>query len=272
MSLPEQIAGAATARVIAVQDDIVTIESVPGSDGKTPLVKNEVIYVCPRRTEDGAMVRLKAEVLRVRGDTADAQVFESTEGVGVGDPIEQTGEMLSVKLGPGLLGQVYDHLLPVHLVVEQTNPETETSGLALKAGTISGREIRNLETGRGVQIQGFRVRAVQIEQGTMVLETRPASGSHAERLRLRLTHLSADELRYQPGDLAPNFGGTIAATRLQLLTRAVETALPEADLAGSMIGLGPSQVPNPLRRYERLLERPVTGMRSIITALTWTIT
>ncbi len=102
----------ATARVVAVQDDIVQIEAVEDVSGNTAdLVKNEVIYVCPSRlNERGEQERLKAEVLRVRGRTADAQVYEDTAGVAVGDPIEQSGEMLSVTLGPGLLGQVYDGL------------------------------------------------------------------------------------------------------------------------------------------------------------------
>ena len=94
-----------SAHVIAVQDDIVTIES------ETALKKNEVVYVRPSRTpDDNRQERLKSEVLRVRGKQADVQVFESTAGVGVGDPVEQSGELLSVELGPGLLGQVYDGL------------------------------------------------------------------------------------------------------------------------------------------------------------------
>jgi len=103
---------AVTARIVAVQDDIVTIEALTGEDGKAArLVKNEVIYICPTRSADaGVQERLKAEILRVRRRTADAQVYESTVGVGVGDPVEQSGEMLSVTLGPGLLGQVYDGL------------------------------------------------------------------------------------------------------------------------------------------------------------------
>jgi V/A-type H+-transporting ATPase subunit A len=93
------------AQVIAVQDDIVTIES------SAPLMKNEVVYVRPSRLDsDERQERLKSEVLRVRGRQADVQVFESTLGVGIGDAVEQSGEMLSVELGPGLLGQVYDGL------------------------------------------------------------------------------------------------------------------------------------------------------------------
>jgi len=102
----------ATARVVAVQDDLVKIEAIRDADGTlADLMKNEVVYICPAELNAlGEQERLKAEVLRVQGATADAQVYESTAGVAVGDPVEQSGEMLSVSLGPGLLGQVYDGL------------------------------------------------------------------------------------------------------------------------------------------------------------------
>ena len=93
------------ARIAAVQEDIVRLRLTDVGRGR--LVKNEVVYIRPARTPHE---RLKAEVLRVLGDAADAQVFESTGGVGLGDPVEQTGELLSVQLGPGLLGSVVDGL------------------------------------------------------------------------------------------------------------------------------------------------------------------
>ena len=50
----------------------------------------------------------------------DVQVFENTRGVSIGDGVEHTGEMLSVALGPGLLGQVYDGLQnPLELIASQ---------------------------------------------------------------------------------------------------------------------------------------------------------
>ncbi len=102
----------ATARIVAVQDDLVEIESLPGPDGAPGrLVKNEVVYILPSLLgANGRQERLKAEILRVKGNTADAQVYESTQGVAVGDPVEQSGQLLSVELGPGLLGQVFDGL------------------------------------------------------------------------------------------------------------------------------------------------------------------
>lgn len=99
-------------RVIAVQDDMVEIElTEQGRKANQRLTKNEVIYILPSRLDEKQQQqKLKAEVLRVRGNRADAQVYESTQGVAVGDGIEQSDRMLSVELGPGLLGQVYDGL------------------------------------------------------------------------------------------------------------------------------------------------------------------
>ncbi|MDM7859823.1 V-type ATP synthase subunit A [Alteromonas sp. ASW11-36] len=96
-----------SAKVVSVQDDLVEIQLDANSTQR--LMKNEVIYICPK-TENEQPVWLKAEVLRVRHNCADAQVYESTHGVAVGDPVVQTGQMLSVTLGPGLLGQVFDGL------------------------------------------------------------------------------------------------------------------------------------------------------------------
>jgi V/A-type H+-transporting ATPase subunit A len=85
--------------VIAVRESLVTVRVTAGA-----IRKNEVGYV---RVGDE---RLMAEVLRVRGDSADLQVFENTRGVRVGATVEMTGELLSVSLGPGLLANVFDGL------------------------------------------------------------------------------------------------------------------------------------------------------------------
>jgi len=69
------------------------------------VVKNAVGY-CVRN--DG--IKLLCEVIRVRGDSVDLQIFEETRGLRVGDQVEFQDDMLSVVLGPGLLGQIYDGL------------------------------------------------------------------------------------------------------------------------------------------------------------------
>src|SRR5262245_54045090 len=82
------------AKVAAVRESLINIEAQGHS-----IRKNEVGYICLGQE------RLMAEVLRVRGSHADMQVFEDTDGVHIGDDVELTGRMLSVVLGPGLLGQ-----------------------------------------------------------------------------------------------------------------------------------------------------------------------
>ena len=99
------------ARIVSIQESLATIEAGWHDGKRLPLMKNEVVYIEPRRADPGLeQERLKAEVLRIRGHLADIQVFEDTRGVAIGDPVSQSGEMLSVVLGPGLLGQVYDGL------------------------------------------------------------------------------------------------------------------------------------------------------------------
>lgn len=103
-----------TAKVVAVNDDVLTIESLLQENNK-PLTKNEMVYIYPRSSQGERIEKLKAEVLRVKGHRADVQVFEDTSGIAIGDSVEQTGQLLSVELGPGLLRQVYDGLQnPLH--------------------------------------------------------------------------------------------------------------------------------------------------------------
>ena len=71
-----------------------------------PVILNEVAYACIESSD----LKLKCEVIRIRGNNAELQVFEDTTGLKVGDSVEFTGELLSVELGPGLLTQVFDGL------------------------------------------------------------------------------------------------------------------------------------------------------------------
>ena len=88
-----------TAHVVSVRESLVSVDT-----GGKAIMKNEVGYICVGEE------RLMAEVLRIQGDTADMQVFEDTRGVRIGDSVEMSGNLLSVFLGPGLLGQVFDGL------------------------------------------------------------------------------------------------------------------------------------------------------------------
>ena len=84
--------------VVAVNGNMVSVRF----DGAVSM--NEVGYV---KVGDK---QLKSEVIRIRGDISQLQVFEITRGIAIGDTVEYTGDMLAVEVGPGLLGQVYDGL------------------------------------------------------------------------------------------------------------------------------------------------------------------
>jgi V/A-type H+-transporting ATPase subunit A len=66
----------------------------------TPIALREVVLV--------GHEHLIGEVITLRHDEATIQVYEETEGVAPGDPLFATGEPLSIELGPGLLGGVFD--------------------------------------------------------------------------------------------------------------------------------------------------------------------
>ena len=52
--------------------------------------------------------RLIGEIIEMHGDKASVQVYEETSGLGPGEPVESTGKPLSVELGPGLIGSIFD--------------------------------------------------------------------------------------------------------------------------------------------------------------------
>ena len=95
-------------KVVGVNGNMVSVEF----DGNVSM--NEVAYV---KVDD---VSLKSEVIRIRGNVAQLQVYEMTKGIKAGDTVEFTGDLLSAELGPGLLGQVYDGLQnPLPLLAEK---------------------------------------------------------------------------------------------------------------------------------------------------------
>lgn len=102
-----------TGKVTGIVSNLVTVQV----DG--PVAENELCYI----TLDGTP--LMAEVIKVNGDRASVQVFESTRGLKNGDSVEFEGRMLEATLGPGLLSSVYDGL--------QNNLET-MEGVFLKRG------------------------------------------------------------------------------------------------------------------------------------------
>ncbi len=97
-----------TGRVVGVNGNMVSVQF----EGDVSM--NEICYVKVGNTS------LKSEVIRIRDKIAQIQVYEMTNGIKCGDEVMFTGDMLTVELGPGLLGQIYDGLQnPLPLLAEQ---------------------------------------------------------------------------------------------------------------------------------------------------------
>ncbi|KAL9654686.1 hypothetical protein ABK040_006748 [Willaertia magna] len=65
---------------------------------------------------------LVGEIIRLEGDTATIQVYEETSGLTVGDPVLRTGQPLSVALGPGIMGSIFDGIQrPLEVIYKQCN-------------------------------------------------------------------------------------------------------------------------------------------------------
>ena len=66
---------------------------------------------------------LIGEVIRIEEDKATVQVYEETAGIHPGEVVERTGKPLSVELGPGITGQIYDGIQrPLTVLFEKTGP------------------------------------------------------------------------------------------------------------------------------------------------------
>ena len=102
-----------TGKVTGIVSNLVTV-TVDG-----PVAENELCHI------DLAGTKLLAEVIKVNGNKASVQVFESTRGLKNGDCVEFLGKMLEVTLGPGLLSSIYDGL---------QNDLTTMEGVFLKRG------------------------------------------------------------------------------------------------------------------------------------------
>ena len=87
-----------TGRVNGIISNIVIVKA----DG--PVGQNEICHVYCGDT------KMMAEVIKVVGDNAYVQVFDSTRGLKIGEKVEFEGHMLEVTLAPGLLSRNYDGL------------------------------------------------------------------------------------------------------------------------------------------------------------------
>ena len=112
-----------TGKITGVNGNMITVKF----DGA--VAQNEVGYA--KLGEK----KLMAEIVRVRGEKCDMQVFESTTDLEVGTDVEFSGELLAAELGPGMLAQVYDGLQnPLNDLAEEAAKISKDASYFLQRG------------------------------------------------------------------------------------------------------------------------------------------
>jgi len=77
--------------------------------------------------------RLIGEIIELKGNRASIQVYENTAGLGVGEPVVSTGEPLSLELGPGLMGAIYDGIQRPLDVIQALAGDTIPRGIEVSS-------------------------------------------------------------------------------------------------------------------------------------------
>ena len=78
--------------------------------------------------------RLIGEIIEMHGDEASIQVYEETSGLAPGAPVESTGHPMSVELGPGLIGSIYDGIQrPLDDIMKVTGGNLLSRGVEVPA-------------------------------------------------------------------------------------------------------------------------------------------
>jgi V/A-type H+/Na+-transporting ATPase subunit A len=152
--------------------------SVVRAETDSPLSVGEVVRV-------GA-AGLLGEAVALEGSVVTAQVYEDTSGLRCGDPLVGTGEPLSVELGPGLLGGVFD------------GTQRPLDALAVTDGDFlgRGRSLPALSRDRSWTIEP-RLRVGDVVRGGEVLAVAPETASIQHRVLVppsvqgRLVHVAA---------------------------------------------------------------------------------
>jgi V/A-type H+/Na+-transporting ATPase subunit A len=80
---------------------------------------------------------LIGEIIELHGDTASIQVYEETSGLKPGDTVVSTGEPLSLLLGPGMLGAIYDGIQrPLDVIKESLVGQRHLHLMKKKSGNL----------------------------------------------------------------------------------------------------------------------------------------
>jgi len=184
---------------------------------------------------------LTGEIVRIEGDTAVIQIYETTTGMSPGEPVKRTGEPLSVELGPGLLGQVLDGLgRPLEKIAEMTGSFIER-----------GIRLPTLPRDRKWEFKPLVKKGDRLEPGSVIGEVPEGAITHRIMVPPNLR-------RVEVVDVVPE--GTY---QIEDVIATLREDSREIEL--KMYHKWPVRVPRPFKEYLGATELLVTGQRVIDT-------
>jgi len=104
-------------------------------------------------------LKLVGEIIEMRNDVASIQVYEETSGLGPGEPVETTGEALSVELGPGLVSQMFDG---IQRPLDHFKAETESNYL------VRGVNLKSLDRDQTWSFTATKAVGDEVQPGDIV--------------------------------------------------------------------------------------------------------
>ena len=141
-------------RVYSVNGPVVTVKGGRG------LAMQDMVYV--------GKSRLIGEVVGIERDHATVQVYESTTGLAPGEPVEQTGAPLTLELGPGLLGGIFDGIARPLKAIQEKGGAFIPAGLDISSLDEKTKWDVQVLVKKGEQVQPGQIIAQCDEKGSIM--------------------------------------------------------------------------------------------------------
>jgi V/A-type H+/Na+-transporting ATPase subunit A len=215
-----------------------------------PVLQNEICYI------EAGDASLMGEVIKILGDTAYVQVFDSTRGLPAGAPVRFSGERIQVTLGPGMLGKRFDGLQNDLEKFEgiflqrglQSDPLDEDSRWAFRPLMRPGETVRSGDWLGEVEENALPLKIMapfQLE-GSYTLDTIAAAGTYG--LRDTIATLTSPDGTTVPVNMVQNWPAKETLTNYREKHRPnklLETGVRIFDTMYPMLEGGTGFIPGP---------------------------
>ncbi len=139
---------------LLTETTIGTLSRIAGSFVTAKGIHNAKMFELVKVGEAGII----GEIIRISGNTSIIQAYEETEGIKLGENVIGTGKLLSVELGPGLMGQILDGIQrPLPLIAEKIGPLIE-----------KGIEVPAIDRNKKWQFQSIISKGAKVTSGDIL--------------------------------------------------------------------------------------------------------